>query len=181
MIWLRWFLLGLAIGLGVLGFSWRGASGAGAVATDFATRLDDATVRRPSAATFTVRDVSIGGDTRASIAAAHTSRIAWDQVMPDHAWLDVSLGVRQDAWTTPGSSVLFRVGLSFDGRYEELVTQVMDPHTQPADRRWRPVLVDLSAYAGRTVSLIFNTAPGQDGGTRLDDVAAWGTPRLVVR
>jgi len=177
MVWLRWFLLGLVAGLGALGFIWRGSFGTGAVGSDFVARVNEAAVRRPSPDIFTVRDVTIGGDTRRSITMAQASRIAWDQVIPEGAWLDVSFGVPEEAGTTPAGGVRFRVGLSFDGHYEEFVTQVVDPHTDPADRHWRSVRVDLSPFAGRTVSLIFNTAPAGD----TPALGAWAVLRLMAR
>jgi len=173
MVWLRWFLLGLVLGLGALGFIWRGTFGTDAVAVDFVARVDDAALRRPSPAVFAVRDVAIGGETRRSITMAQASRIAWDQVIPERAWLDVSFGVQEEAWTTPGPGVLFRAGLSSDGHYEEFLTQVVDPHTNAGDRQWRSVRVDLSAYTGRTVSLIFNAASAKN------TPAAWGALRLM--
>ncbi len=44
-------------------------------------------------------------------------------------------------------------------------------------------MVDLSAYAGEEVDLIFNTyaqPPGQRGDIR-NDLAVWGAPEIVVR
>ena len=67
------------------------------------------------------------------------------------------LGLKPEAWEKAGDGVLFHGGVS-DGRAsEQLFTQHVDPFNNPADRRWIPVMVDLSAYAGEQVELIFNT------------------------
>ena len=44
-------------------------------------------------------------------------------------------------------------------------------------------MVDLSAYAGEDVDLIFGTNPSEPGkgDNRDNDLALWGAPRVVVR
>ena len=64
--------------------------------------------------------------------------------------------------------MLFRFGVS-DGRtYDELLKQHVDPLHNTNDRRWIPVTIDLSAYAGQQVDIIFNTnssLPGRGNDT----------------
>ena len=91
----------------------------------------------------------------------------WKMRIPDDGWLMVSLGHEAGSrGSKEGDGVLFTVGVS-DGRtFEELFTQHIDPFHNKSDRRWVPVLVDLSAYAGEEVELIFNTnasPPGKAG------------------
>jgi len=130
---------------------------------------------------FAETDAVVAGQKKRVIAVNEPSRIAWDLEMPGRAWLEVSLALREDVWSAPGDGVLFRVGISFDGRYEELVTRVVNPRAVDADRGWIPVTVDLSPFAGKRASLIFNTAPGLDGDNRENDQALWGEPRVVIR
>jgi hypothetical protein len=79
--------------------------------------------------------------------------------------------------------VLFRFGVDDDGRYEELLNQHVDPRHNANDRGWLPVDVDLSAYAGQTVKLIFNTntnLPKQpDNGAY--DQSMLGEPAIISR
>jgi hypothetical protein len=59
----------------------------------------------------------------------------------------------------------------------------MDPFHNKNDRRWIPVAVDLSAYAGDEVEVIFNTnvsVPGKVDDAR-NDTALFATPEIVVR
>lgn len=178
MVWLRWFALGLIAGLSVLAFTWRTTFSRGDVIADFVAMVDQATVRRPNAGVFRVGDVDIGGDVRSSIIVGQESRIAWDHPVPDDAWLDITFAVVPPGPDVSAASVLFRAGLSANDRYEELFMQVLDPRATPADRAWRSARIDLSAYAGRSVSLIFNTAPAGDASNM---TAAWGTIRLMAR
>lgn len=178
MVWWRWFLRGLVAGLAVLAFTWRGTFGPGRLVSDLIARTDEASVRRPNPGTFRVEDVTIAGETLRALVAAQESRIAWDLVVPEHAWLEIRFGIEESVWETPGRATLFRAGLSSNGRYEEFVTEVVDPHANPADREWQAVRMDLSPFEGRAVSLIFNTAPagGAPGGGGI-----WGDIRLMAR
>ena len=64
-----------------------------------------------------------------------------------------------------------------DGRaFEELFAQDVNPFANQSDRKWIPVMVDLSAYAGEEIDMILNTyasAPGTPGDVR-NDLAAVG-------
>ena len=181
MVWLRWFLIGLVAGLGALA-GWRVITHrAEHVGLDLVQQFESATVRRPSPEVFAVGDVAIAGVVRRAITVDQPSRIAWDFTMPVGARLQVFLALQEVTWTAPGDGVLFRIGISYDGRYEELVTRAVTPHTRPDDRSWVPVTVDLGPFAGRAVSLIFNTGSGLEGDNRENDLAVWGAPVLMSR
>ena len=115
--------------------------------------------------------------------ACPTSRITWKVQVPDDAWLKLSLGMKPESWEKEGDGVLFRIGVS-DGRaFEDLITQHVDPYNNKADRRWIPLKVDLSAYAGEKVELILNTntSPKGKGDDPRNDTALWGAPEIVIR
>ena len=97
------------------------------------------------------------------------------------AQLGVSLGLREESWVRPGDGVLFRVGISRGDVYEELVSLVVNPFANPADRQWYPLLLDLSPYAGDAVEIIFNTNAGVNSENAANDLAVWGEPKIVVR
>ena len=79
--------------------------------------------------------------------------------------------------------MLFRLGVS-DGRtYDELLKQHVDPLHNTSDRRWIPVTIDLSAYAGQQVDIIFNTnssLPGRGDDNRFD-WSVWGQPEIFIQ
>lgn len=186
MVRYRWFLAGLVVGVLVLAVWWAQSGSGTTVAVDLVERLPQA-VLRPAPEAFTALDVTINGDTKRSIFVTQPSRITWTETIPDHGWLDVSLGLREEAWARPGDGVLFLIGVSHSGSasgegvYDELLSLVVNPYANPADRQWYPLRLDLSPYAGQTVELIFNTRPGPTGDNRDNDLAVWGAPRLVVR
>ena len=176
----RWLILGALTGVLTLGAWWWFSTGGGAIAIDLMDRFPSA-VRRPSADVFVVQDISLNGKKKRAIAVAQASRIIWTEVVPEHAWLEVSLGMREESWAREGDGVLFRVGISRAGVYDELVSLVVNPFANPADRQWYPIMLDLSPYAGETVEIIFNTNAGVNSENAANDLAVWGEPRVVVR
>jgi hypothetical protein len=141
--------------------------------------------KQPSPDLFALADVALGGDTRRAIAVQPVvgSRLTWRIRVPDDGWLDLAVGLRPEAWTQEGNGVLFRVGVS-DGRaYEEMFTLHLNPFANAGERKWVPIMADLSAYSGEEIDLIFNTnssSPGQEEDHR-NDLAVWAAPKVIVR
>lgn len=168
----------------VVGGWWLFARGETGEPIDLLARFAEAE-KRPAPGTFTVREVELSGQTRKAIVVepGPASRLRWMVQVPDDAWISVAVGLLPEAWEKEGDGVLFRVGVS-DGRtFEDLVTQNVNPFVNKGDRRWIPVMIDLSAYAGEEVELNFNTnssMPGQPEDHR-NDMAVWGAPEIVVR
>jgi hypothetical protein len=133
--------------------------------------------------TFTLADVTLAGETKKAIAAPANGRIIFHVRVPDDGWLKVSLGVKPEAWTVEGNGVYFYAGVS-DGRsFEKLFDQTLNPFANASERRWIPVTVDLSAYAGEEMDIIFNTVASGPGGPPDDrgDMPLWGVPEVVRR
>ena len=167
----------------ILGWWLFGRSGGGG-AIDLIERFASAE-KRPNDGDFTVGDVTLNGETKKAIAVVPSAgtRIRFKARIPDDGWLRVSLGLKQEAWTQEGDGVLFRAIVS-DGRAsDELFVQHVNPFLNQTDRKWIPVMVDLSAYAGEEVDVMLNTnasPPGKPGDMR-SDLAVWGAPEMVVR
>jgi hypothetical protein len=159
----------------------------GAVAIDLVALFPSAEARSsvtPKENAFAVKDETLAGETKRSIQMLPTSRLTYKRVdVPENGWLRVWLGITEPNWTQSTDGVLFRVGVS-DGRtYDELLKQHLDPLHNTNDRRWIPVTIDLSAYAGQQVDIIFNTnssLPGR-GDDATSDVAVWGQPEVFVQ
>ena len=166
----------------ILGWWLYGRRGSEAVTL---TDRFDVAQKKPAPETFKVEDVTINGETKKSIAVAAGmgSRLVFKARIPDDGWLRVSVALKQEAWTQEGDGVRF-LALVSDGRSsDELFIQDVNPFANPTDRKWIPVMVDLSAYAGEEVEVILNTygsAPGKPVDLR-NDLAVWGAPEIVVR
>ena len=129
--------------------------------------------KRPAGGTFDVVDADLNGDKKRAIFTVPPSRIIWKVRVPDDGWLMLSLGMKPESWDKEGDGVLFRIGVSDGHTFEDLLTQHMDPFHNKADRRWTPVAVDLSAYAGKIVRIQFafqSDSSGTFPGVYLDDI-----------
>jgi hypothetical protein len=167
--------------LGIAGWWLVKRSGRG-VSVDLISTFDTAG-KSPAGGTFAVMDADINGDTKRAIFTMPPTRLTWKLLIPDDAWLKLSVATKPETWEKEGDGVLFFVGVS-DGRaFDQLFTLHLDPHANKGERRWIPVTVDLSAYAGEEVELHFNTrasAPGKGDDAR-NDAALWGAPEVVIR
>jgi hypothetical protein len=139
--------------------------------------------KRPADGHFEVIEANLNGESRQAIATPPSSRVIYKIRVPDDAWLRVAVGTKPESWTQEGNGVLFRVGVS-DGRsFEDLFTQHVNPFANAGDRKWIQVWVDLSAYAGEEVDLIFNTntSPNTQADDPRNDHPLWGNPEIIVR
>ncbi len=141
--------------------------------------------KRPADRAFPVSDVTINGETHKAIDAAPPSRLTWKQRIPQDAWLRVHVGLKPESFTAEGDGVLFFVVIS-DGRASDtLFEQYVNPFANTGERKWIPVMVDLSQYAGEEMSIIFNTRtsppvnPPRDDNR--NDFAVWGAPEIITR
>ena len=59
----------------------------------------------------------------------------------------------------------------------------MNPYENEPERKWIPVTVDLSAYAGEQMQVIFNTrdSPPKIEPDSRNDLPVWGAPEIVSR
>lgn len=136
----------------------------------------------PLEAAFRLEDLEINGERKRVISIHPTSRLIYRVTIPDDAWLRTWLAIKPEAWNLPSDGTLFRIGISDGKTYDELINQHVDPTNNAGDRRWIPVTVDLSAYAGQQVDLIFNTnasLPGK-GDDSSNDWAVVGAPEIYI-
>lgn len=128
---------------------------------------------------ISLQTVEIGPDARRAIFAHPTSRIAWRVAIPAGGRLRTDLAIHPNGWLG-GDGVMFRVQVApAGGRPAELLARHVNPQMR-ADRRWIPIDLDLSPYAGQAVDVTFVTEPSRTGvppdGSY--DWALWGEPRI---
>lgn len=178
----RWTALGTVICLAALGLWYVTRESVVDHEMDLLAKLPEAERRTnvEDAAQFVVEPVTVDGVTRRAVLARPHSRLIYAVVVPIDAWLETAFAMKPDSWDMPGDGAQFRIGIS-DGRlYEEVLRQYVNP--KRGDRRWFSVRLDLSAYEGREVKLIFNTDPGPPGGTdSANDLAVWAEPRVYSK
>jgi hypothetical protein len=138
---------------------------------------------RKDGAPYSLIDATLAGETKRAILAPPNGRIHFKVRVPDGGWLKVSLGMKPESWDKEGNGVYFFAAVS-DGRaFEQLFTQTLNPFANPSERRWIPVMVDLSAYAGAEVEILLNTRASGPGGPpdERNDLPLWGAPEIVRR
>jgi hypothetical protein len=171
----------VAVGVVVWFYTTRTAE---AVAIDLTASFESAEKRSlmDLAQAFQVRTMDINGDVRSGIFMHPPSRLTYKLTVPERAWLKTAIGIAPQMWTQDGvDGVIFAIGVGSEG-YHELMNRHLDPAHSSSDRTWAPILIDLSAYAGKEIELVFNTRtspPGADNGT--GDWAFWAEPAIIVR
>ena len=151
-------------------------------AVDLVGQFDVAT-KQPVTGNFAVQDVDLNGEQKKAIAVPVDSRVTFKVQVPDEGWLRLSVGTKPESWTQDGNGSLFFVGVS-DGRtFDELFSQHVNPFGNAGDRKWIQVWVDLSAYAGEEIDLVFNTRSSPEGQPPdpRADMPLWGEPEIVIR
>ena len=111
--------------------------------------------------------------------SAGETRVALPVRVPPGARLRLRAGVNPDLWQTLGPiPVRLRVAVEADGQTTELLAIRRDVFAHPGDRAWVPLDADLSAFAGREVTIVLAAAadgwPGSAG-----EVAGFEDPRVV--
>ena len=100
--------------------------------------------------------------------------------VPSDSILAFDLATDPGTWDQAGDGVSFYVSILTDEGMEQVFSTYIDPKQNEAERGWHPYTVDLSNYAGQTVSIVFETDGGPAGNLEFD-WAGWGVPRLLRR
>jgi hypothetical protein len=139
--------------------------------------------KQPPSGVAEVTEADLNGDKKRAIFTTPPSRFTWKVRVPEDGWLKVGLGMKPESWDKEGNGVWFYVGISDGRNFEELFSQHLDPYNNKPDRRWVPVFVDLSAYAGEEVNVVFNTRTSAERTPEdpRNDLALWGAPEIVSR
>jgi len=107
------------------------------------------------------------------------TRLAFPVVVPERARLRLRAGVNPDSWQAwVALPVRLRVSIQSGATSTDVLVERRDVFTNPADRAWNDVDLDLSPFAGQTVHIVF--AAGADGWGGADGVTGFEDPRLEV-
>lgn len=145
-------------------------------------------VRRPASGAFDVRPVQIDGESRLAIAVPAASRITWRMNLPDSARLQTWMAAESACPPTPGGAVDFRIGISDERTYEQLLVRTISATSTAA---WQPATIDLAAYSGfhwslfyrpREIAwtLVLNTRPIGATSAPCTPRPLWGAPAIDV-
>lgn len=107
--------------------------------------------------------------------------IRYAVTVPNGAKLRTGVGLLRDFWDPRlGDGVTYEIRLlDSSGADQILFSAYVDPKNDPADRRWRDVVIGLAPWWGQTVQITFLAWPGPSG-SREFNLGGCGEPQLVV-
>jgi Gpi18-like mannosyltransferase len=147
----------------------------------FLLHFEDARIDTKDAARVSIDTFDLGGDRRDVLFVHPPSDIGYSLTLPAHAVLHTALALKPSTWTPErGDGVDFKIWVEDEGKRHIVLSRYLDPKHNPADRRWEPVIVDLSAFAGRSIVLTFATTGGPAGNIDFD-WAGFSDPRIETR
>jgi hypothetical protein len=118
------------------------------------------------------------GDVRQVIFAHAPARVVLPlDLPPTRTFLWLSPALDPMAWGWGGDGVTFRLLVQHNGVESLLAEQYLSPQNAQ-DLDWQELFVSLEAYAGQSVQVILETAPGPAGDASADR-AGWGTGWLM--
>ncbi len=147
----------------------------------FLVNFENARKSTMDAARVSVDTFDIGGDRRDVLFIHPPSDVGYSLTLPQNAVLHTALALRPATWTPErGDGVRFEIRVEDGGERHTVLSRYLDPKHNPAERRWEPVRVDLSAFAGRAIVLIFATTGGPAGNIDFD-WAGFSNPTIEAR
>jgi arylsulfatase A-like enzyme len=146
-------------------------------------RMDLGTRRFRSGLPASIRRATIRNESRSVVHAPAPLVLPLSVTIPPRATLDFAIGVLPSNASKGGDGVVFRVAFEEEGAAvdTELLRRELDVKSNPADRVWHDVRIDLGPLAGKTGRLVFETAGGDPppGDTGHDD-ALWAHPQITL-
>jgi len=127
-----------------------------------------------------IQHFTIAGDCKAVLNAHPPFRVSFKVKTHTHASLLFSIALAPAVWQPgKGDGVQFDIYIDDGHARRNVFSRYIDPKNIPADRGWHDYEVDLSAWAGQTVTITFATGCGPNDNCDYD-WAGWGEPRIVL-
>ena len=124
---------------------------------------------------FPVKEAGIGGVKASAIVMIAPAEISFENIRVEYgAWLEFSAGQMYAA----GDGTVASLIVESDGKRDTLYRREFHTAETEADRHWFHGSVLLSAYEGKTVSVIFAAGTGKQG-NNFGDFVAWQSPLLM--
>ena len=130
------------------------------IAYDFIANLatDKTTLDTPESWYIKPDWLALNGDPRPVLRMQAPSAIYYTIHVPKNAWLHAAAAMDPEVWSPDhGDGVLFIARTIVDGVEKTVFYQGIDSKNRPEDRRWQDFDVDLSSYAGQTITILFIT------------------------
>jgi tetratricopeptide (TPR) repeat protein len=154
------------------------------VVYDFAANLIEATIEAPGVE-YIHGDYFTIGDEQKRVLFMHPNARAEYVVdltgFQNLSALDLKFDIAMSpqSWMQEGDGVSFSILFENDQGTQQIFSKYINPKQNLADQCWHVQSIDISAYIGQTITLIFETDAGPDEDLRFD-WAGWGEPRLLI-
>jgi hypothetical protein len=126
--------------------------------------------------------LTIDCEPRAILLQPHSSRVNYSVNIPERAAMRFGIGMDPTVWASDqGDGVEFRIYVRQADQPQRLYQVFgyhLDPKNNRRDRHWLDQTVDLSAYGGQEVDIIFEILPGSADAGR-SGWGGWSAPVLV--
>jgi len=96
----------------------------------------------------------------------------------ENAKLGFAIGIKEVAWLQLKSPVRFAISVERGRQRKVIFKATLNPRRLESDREWQRHELDLSAFSGQAIRLIFTTKVGWRRSTKYA-WAGWANPRLV--
>jgi hypothetical protein len=128
-------------------------------------------------------EITIDYQSRPILYQHPSSQVTYRLQLPHRAGLHFGLGLDPAVWSPDkGDGVEYNIYVRDPDEphlFHRLYHRYLDPKNNLDDRRWVDEVVDLSAYGGQMVDLIFEALPGPAGDLSFD-WGGWSSPVLVA-
>jgi hypothetical protein len=119
-------------------------------------------------------------DPRAVIFQHPDSQLSYTIHPLQNSVLKFSTALSNDVWRSgTGDGVQFDIYITSNNVSSQIFSEYIDPKNILEDRRWHDQEVDLSPWAGKTITITFTTNCGPKNDCSYD-WAGWGEPRIEI-
>ncbi len=124
--------------------------------------------------------VTLASGARLALTAHPPARYQWTVQVPQDAVLRFEIGMDSACWELHRpESIRFSMGIERAFWTKALWSYGLSPKHRPEERTWLPFEVDLSEWAGKTVTLVFTTSAA--GGPAEHATVYWGRPHIALK
>jgi len=121
--------------------------------------------------------VVIFGRVYRSIVALPSSTIRWEVDVPRGAHVRFGAAMRPDVWDKVSDGIQMFVSIEADGVSTRVVEHTLAPMFVETHKNLHPSDVRLDPWAGKRVTIVFETTP-ERWGNAVNDVPVWVNPRI---
>ena len=147
----------------------------------FTEHLTDANIKSPNPEYIKIDQFSVNGVTRKVLFMHPNSRAAYSLQLPnsDTLLLHFDVSLAPDSWSLEGDGVEFLITVISSNKEDKVFDLYLDPKNKEVDRRWVEDSIDLRAFAGQHIQIVFETRCGPANDLRYD-WAGWGEPQILI-